>query len=233
MPITLPASFKSEIERPHGSNTIDWFIELQLTRPYKSGEVVVPSTIIRITSRHTETAWPAGSPSSETWHPWNFTFTPIEQNQEGDLPQLDLTVDNTTRTLMRYLHNGDGLEGNYATMFLVPANALAIAHPNHEFQRWDMQIAGAQATEDAVTFRLERANFFQRNAPQDRYIAARCRWEFGGTECGYVVNQVAAYTTCPKTIDACIARGADHASRGLPVLHPGRFGGFPGIPRQR
>ena len=69
--------------------------------------------------------------------------------------------------------------------------------------------------------------------PQDRYVASRCRWEFGSGQCGYVVNAVAAYTTCPKTLSACIARGQDHAARGLPVLHPARFGGFPGIPRQR
>ena len=49
----------------------------------------------------------------------------------------------------------------------------------------------------------------------------------------HIVNAVAAYTTCPKTLGACIARGQDHAARGLPVLHPARFGGFPGIPRQR
>lgn len=233
MPISLPASFKSEIERPRGTNPLVWLVELQLSRPYLSGVTVVPSTIFRIAQWHAELAWPVGSPNSETWYPFNFTFTPIEQNQEGDLPQLDLSVDNTTRTLMRYLHNGDGLEGNYCRIFLVPANGLAIAHPNHEYQRWDLQIAAAAATDEAVTFRLERANFFMRLSPQDRYVASRCRWEFGGPECGYVVNDVAAFTSCPKTLGACIQRGLDHQSRGLPVLHPGRFGGFPGIPRQR
>jgi phage-related protein len=233
MPVTLPASFKSEIERPHGSNPLHWFVELQLTRPYRTGLTVVPSTIFRVTNRHVETAWPAGSPNSETWYPFNFTFTPIEQNQEGDLPQIDLSIDNVSRTLMRYLHNGDGMEGNYAKLILVPANGLDIAYPNHEFQQWDLQVAGAMASDEAVTFRLERANFFTRQSPQDRYVASRCRWEFGGPECGYIVNQVAAYTTCPKTMDGCIARGLDHASRGLPVLHPRRFGGFPGIPKQR
>jgi phage-related protein len=97
---------------------------------------------------------------------------------------------------------------------------------------WLFQIAGCSATDEAVQFRLERANFFTRQAPQDRYSAPRCRWEFGGLECGYVINEVAAFVTCPKTLDACIARGQDHASRGLPVLHPGRFGGFPGIAAQ-
>jgi hypothetical protein len=233
MPITLPASFKTEIERPHGVSPMVWFVELQLARAYNVGLTVVPDTIVRVTSHHTQIAWPVSSPGSETWDPFNFTFTPIEQDQEGNLPQIDLSVDNSTRLLMRYLHSGFGLEGNYCRIYLVPGNGLSIAHPNHEYQRWDLTVAGVVANDEAVTFRLERANFFTRQAPQDRYVASRCRWEFGSTECGYIINDVAGYTSCPKTVEACIARGEDHASRGLPVLHPRRFGGFPGIPRQR
>lgn len=234
MPIELPQTFKDEIEKPRGTDPLVWFLEIQVSRAYEASPgVVVPDVILRLTSHHTELAWPAGSPGSETWYPFNFTFTPIGQDQEGDLPQIDLSVDNTTRLLMRYLHNGRGLEGNYVKLFLVPAAALDLVYPNHEAQQWDLTVAGALASDEAVTFRLERANFFTRMSPQDRYVAGRCRFEFGGEECGYVINAVAAFTTCPKTVAACRERGADHRARGLPVLHPQRFGGFPGIPRQR
>ena len=234
MPIILASEFKDAIEKPHASDALHWLVELQLAKSYLDGETVMPAVIMRICSAPSLLTWPLSYPGgAPTWDPYAFTFTPIEQSGEGDLPQIDLSVDNSTRVLMRYLHAGNGLEGNYCTVFLVPANAISVAYPSHVYQRWDLQIAGAQASSDAVAFRLERANFFSRLAPQDRYVAGRCRWPFGSAECGYVINDVAAYTTCPKTIDACIARGADHASRGLPVLHPGRFGGFPGIPKQR
>lgn len=233
MPITLPASFRPEIERPHGQNPLVWFAEIEVTRPIKIGATVYPRNLFRITTHPSIVAWPVSSPTNDTWYPFNFTFTPIEQNQEGDLPQLDLSIDNTARTLMRYLHDGDGLEGNYVWLYCVPANGLGVAYPNHEYQKWELQVAGATANDEAITFRLERANFFNRMSPQDRFVSSRCRWEFGSAECGYLVNAAAAFTTCPKTVDACAARGADHYARGLPVLHPGRFGGFPGIPRQR
>lgn len=233
MPISLPSSFVQQIEKPHGTSPLIWLVELELARPAGSGAVSTPGLIVRLCNHPQQITWPAGAPSVTTWDPYSFAFSPIEQTSEGDLPQLELSVDNTTKTLMRYLHAGNGLEGNYCTIYLVPTSGLAIAYPAHEYQRWDMQIAGAYASEEAVTFRLEKANFFTRNSPQDRYVAGRCRWAFGSTECGYVVNAVAAYTTCPKTLGACIARGQDHAARGLPVLHPARFGGFPGIPRQR
>jgi phage-related protein len=230
MPIILPPTFQSAIEPPQAANQIVTFVEIQIARPIE-GTPVVPSTIFRISNWHATLTWPTNL--SQVWYPFSFEVGPVEQNLEGDLPQLDLAVDNTARTLMRYLHGGDGLEGNYCTIYLVPANALNLAHPNEEYTRLDLQIAGCSANDEVVQFRLERANFFTRNSPQDRFTAARCRWEFGSKECGYVINAVAAFTTCPKLIAACQARGADHRSRGLPVLHPMRFGGFPGIPQQR
>ena len=91
---------------------------------------------------------------------------------------------------MEHLHEGEGLEGNYCKVYLVPYAAIDIAHPNHEFLLYELQVAGTFATEDTVTFRLERTNFFSRNAPQDRFVAARCRWGFGSDECGYIINAV-------------------------------------------
>ena len=231
MPITLPQSFTNEVERPHGATPMLWLVEVELARAYSVAGTIIPSVTTQIGSYHEVISWtPAGHFIPGTFYPFNFSFTPIEQTQEGDLPQVDLTIDNAARTLMRVLHTGDGFEGNYCKVWLVPFSALGV---NNEFQVWDLQVAAAFANDEAITFRLERANFFTRQAPQDRFVAARCRWGFGSRECGYVINSLAAFATCPKDVDSCTARGQDHRARGLPVLHPRRFGGFPGIPRQR
>jgi hypothetical protein len=103
----------------------------------------------------TQLQWPLSDPGSTTWYPFPFEFSPIEQNQEGDLPQLELTVDNTARFLSEYLHAGNGMEGNPATLFLVPTNALSLAYPNHQYQRWDLQVAGAVMNDEGVGIRLE------------------------------------------------------------------------------
>lgn len=234
MPLTIPPLMQAEHERPHGETRPIWFVEIECAKPFRTDPLtVVPGVLLRITNWHETVAWPVGHPDAWEWQPFNFSFSPIEQDQEGNLPQIDLTVDNTARMLMRFLHEGDGLEGNKVRLYLANENGLEIAHPDHEFVGWDLDIAGASANDEAVTFRLEKVNFFQRLAPQDRYVASRCRWEFGGRECGYVLNAIAGYQTCPKTVGACAERGLDHAFRGLPVIHPRRFGGFPGIPTQR
>ena len=105
MPVTLPTSFLQEIERPWGTNPLIWLLELEVVRPSvdESG-TAVPAILLRICQHHQVLTWPVSSPAGEVWYPYNFKFTPIAQSQEGDLPQMDLSVDNTARTLMPTLH---------------------------------------------------------------------------------------------------------------------------------
>lgn len=235
MPLVLPNAF-DDAELPNGSEDYLWLVELTLQKSNRTGTDPAAFTapiVMRVCSNSTPITWPASNPITQTWSPFAFAISPIETNSEGDLPVLQLQVDNTGRTLMSTLHNGVGLEGNPVTIYLVPRNALSIAYPNHEFQQWDFQIGNITADSERVTLRLERINFFAKTAPQDRFIARRCRWQFGSEQCGYVINSNAAYTTCEKTVAACKLRGEDHLARGLPVVHPARYGGFPGIPKQQ
>ena len=239
MPLTLPTKFREEGERPQGTNPWLWLLQLVVSR----GDELVPPVILRTTSGQAQLQWPLGTWSGAdpatgleqgaTWYPFPFDFSPIEQNQEGDLPQIELTVDNTARFLSEYLHAGNGMEGNQVTLFLVPSNALSLAYPTHQFQRWDMQVAGAVMNDDGVGIRLELPNFFTRTSPMDRYVPSRCRWQYGSGFCGYVLNAFAAFATCPKTIQACIERGADLVARGLPAVLPANYGGHPGVSVQR
>jgi phage-related protein len=230
MPIVLPTTILDESEKPQGTQPWIWLWQIELERPT---DTPTPSVVLQITSYHEEILWPNAplTPPKTTWYPFNFDVSPVEENTDGDLPQIDLSIDNTARTVMPYLHAGDGLEGNYAIGHLITEDGILV-YPEEEI-RWDFVIAGVSATDDAATFRLALPNFFQRKAPADRFVASRCRWGFGSIECGYPINPAAAFTDCNKTVAECIARGADELFRRLPVLHPRRFGGFPGIPRQR
>jgi len=233
MPIVLPNSFASR-EDANSSEDYVWLVEVLLKKSTRvTPTLFTDNIVLRVCSDVEVITWPVSNPTAQTWSPFNFNISPITGNSEGDLPSLQLTVDNTGRVLMPTLHDGDALDGNAVVIYLVPRTALGIAYPSHEYQKWEFQIAGVQADDNQVTFKLERSNFFSKMCPQDRFVARRCRWAFGSTQCGYVINATAAYTTCEKTVTACRARGADHLARGLPVLHPGRYGGFPGIPKQQ
>lgn len=219
-------------EAPHEPQPWIWLWDLEIQRR----DATLPAVVLRMTSTDHEVEWPpaATAPPRLTWYPVAFSQTPIESSQQGDLPHVDLALDNTARMLMRHLHSGNGFEGNRATLFLVHESSLASpVYPDHEFQQWDFTIAQAMASETMISFRLEQPNYFEARLPGDRFSADRCRLKFGGPECGYPITPVAAFTTCPKTVAACIERGDDEAFRRLPRLHPKRFGGFPGIPLQR
>lgn len=233
MPLILPNSFATR-EEVHSSDEYLWLVQVQLQKAYRvDASTVMPAVMLRAVNYHETIEWPLNAPDVTYWEPFNFELSSMRETSEGDLPTVQLTIDNSARTLMRMLHDGDGLEGNEVQIHLVPRGALALEYPDHEGRTWKMQIASASADDRVVTFKLERANFFTRSAPQDRFSARRCRWVFGGAECGYVQNGFAGYTTCGKTFADCVARGADMQLRGLPKIHPKRFGGFPGIPKQR
>lgn len=228
MPVILPASIEEHAERPHASSPWIWLLQLQISR----GDVATPSVLLRTCSSDQPIEWPLSNPTTQTWYPFPFSFSAIEQNQEGDLPQVQVSVDNSTRFLMPYLHSGR-LEGNAADLWLVPTPALGIAYPNHEYQRWTMRIASVQANSQAIALRLERPNFLARTSPTDRYIPKRCRHDFGSHRCGYVLNAFAAHDDCDKSLSACFERAGDMATRGLPPVLPGNYGGHPGIATQR
>ncbi|MFN3242063.1 MAG: hypothetical protein ACE37K_11170 [Planctomycetota bacterium] len=232
MPITLPSSFASR-EDPHSADAYVRLLELELERPRLDLDTPMPALLLRSCKWHEGLSWPPSHPESWGWQPWNFSLSVMRRDGEGNLPGLQLSVDNTTGALMRYLHAGAGLEGNTCRLYTVPQSALSIAYPNHEFERWDFEVISATATSRAISIRLGFQNFYEKAAPQDRFTARRCRWPFGSRQCGYVVNSAAAYTTCDKTLGSCIKRGDDHVARGLPRMNPRNFGAFPGVSKQR
>lgn len=222
--LTLPTNLLAASEDPHGGRwVLLWDIELERRT------LTLPPIVFRITSAPQQVTWPPST--GETFYPFGFGMTPIEQDNEGNLPSVDLAIDNTGRTLMRQLHDGKGFEGNRATLYLTHQSAIDGAVD--ESIEFEFQVSSATAAQDSITLRLEAVNLNEKRLPWGRYVQGTCRWQFGGLECAYAITPTAAFDTCPKTIAACTLRGDDEVARNLPRLHPRRFGGFPGIATQR
>lgn len=225
----LPSHMRAPTERPQGQEAPIWLLEVVLDQ----GTEVLPPVLLRICDGTEELQWPLSDPGLTRWYPMGFAFTPVEQTDAGSLTQVDLTIDNTSRMLMPWLHQANGLEGNKAKLYLVYKNGLSIAYPAHEFELSEWEIEQCSAADDAVSLRLAMPNWFEIASPTDRYIPKKCRHEFGSDDCGYVINEFSAFQRCPKLITACSARALDMAARGLPPVLPGNFRGYPGISNQR
>ena len=189
-----------------------------------------PALVIPLTSRRSEVTWPPTGPFAETFYPYAFKFQDLKESNEGDLPRVDIAFDNSTRVLMDMAYQCAGFEGASVRLILLHEETIDDVD---EFVRWDFEVQSSKADGKLMTLQLSTQNFFQVKVPSDRFVANRCRHAFGGRRCGYVVNEVAAFVACDKTRTACGARGDDESARGLPRLHPRRFGGFLGIPVQR
>lgn len=221
--LVLPNTLRAASESPHGGEWV-FMWDLELQRRTK----VLPPVVFRMTSRPSPVTWPPTT--GNLFYPFGFAMTPMEQDNEGNLPSVELSVDNTGRQLMRHAHGGEGFEGNRATLYLTHANAIDSVN---ESIGYEFQVQSATAAQDSLTLRLESTNLNEKRIPWGRYVQGSCRWLFGGPECSYAITATAAFTSCGKTIADCTARGLDEVSRQLPQMHPKRFGAFPGIGTQR
>lgn len=161
---------------------------------------------------------------SATWYPVPMEQGELVQSGDGALPSLVLNISNVAGTLAPYFHVGEGFMGRPVEVYLVNLEDTT------DFLKHDMVVAGAALTATTAALLLEMPNLLQRLVPFDRYHPQRCRWGFGSRECGYVINEFAAFTTCNKSLSDCVARGDDMAARNLPRTQPARFGAFAGIP---
>lgn len=224
--MTTPTTFYPDMEAAHGAAWV-WLWEFTVRR----ATATVPAAVVRLARWHQEVLYPAG-PSALTWSPFPFAHSEIVQSTDGSLPSVELTIDNTQRLVLPYLLGAGGVAGNEARALLLPQSHIGVV--GRVAMEWPFVVQEVIVSDTAAVFRMGSPNWLDVRTPTQRYTAGSCRWEeFGGEECGYIRNVVAAVERCDRTLTTCRLVGADEAARGLPVLHPKRFGGFPGIPVQR
>lgn len=230
MPV-LPAKFIEAFEAPQPEAKLIWLVQLTLFR----GTDVLPPVITRLCKHHEEVDWPLGHPGSvPRWYPFPFSHSGFKANTQGDLQVVDLTIDNTQRVLMPWLHDTNGLEGMPVEIFLVPSNALDLVWPAHEAwpqEGHQLTVLSASADASSVMLRMGEPNYLQVNSPADRYTMDTCKHPFGSEQCGYVINEFGAFESCRRRVGDCKERNLDHIARGLPAVVLGNFGGHPGMTR--
>lgn len=142
---------------------------------------------------------------------FGFTITMPTQSSKGEIPSVQLSVANSTRTLQTYVEQYSGGVGAAVTLTVVNA-----AHLSEDYAELTttLTVIGCQCNAQWVVFTLGAANPLNKKFPPNQYIAAHCRFKFKGTYCGYDGFE----TECNKTIDRC--RELQNASR---------FGGHLGL----
>lgn len=162
----------------------------------------------------------------------------LTENSDGDLRQFGVTVGTPGPIPVRVAASESGFAGNEIRVILVSSLDLESGIPMIDERG---QIVSTSIKDNAIGFEVGGSNLFRLVFPQYIYSPDVCKWGFGSTECGYnILAPGAGFSKCgitnggvqvakPFTLQACQAIGDDEQSIGLSVLHPGRFGGEPGM----
>lgn len=166
------------------------------------------------------------------YYPFPVSHSPIKEDIEGSLPTISLTVSNISREVMSTLENYSGLIGQPVRIILTHELALSTGAAVAEH---DFKILGTTATDQAVSAKLGDISLYEVTVPATRMLKHYCRHQYRGSGCGYAVDPADAnyIATCDKTLDGpngCSVHGTSESDAGVAVVHPDRFGGFPGIP---
>lgn len=166
------------------------------------------------------------------YYPFPIAHSTVKEDAEGNLPVMTVTVSSVSREIISTLESYRGLVGQPFRIILTHELALVAgtALAQHDFK-----ILGTTASATAVSAKLGDVSLYDVSIPGTRMLKHYCRHQYRGGACGYSVDEADAnyLSSCDKTLDGpngCTFHGASETSASVPVIHPERFGGFPGIP---
>ena len=182
-------------------------------------EVEVPTTPpsrVRI-CRYTESIDYGVNSSGQAinYEPFPFSIEKIEEDSEGTLPSIAISVSNVTREIQALLEAYGGLIGQVTRLMLVNVTDLN-GSPLLEYAG---EVVSLTASESAVVFEVAAFRLASQPVPSKRALSDFCRFKYKGGRCGYT----GALPTCDKVL------GGDNGCEAH--ANQERFGGFPSMPR--
>lgn len=195
-----------------------WLVELQ----------VDGSTAVRVAADYDAQITHRGV----VWYPLAVKISDLRRDADGRVGSATLTFSNIRRYFVGYL-DADKVVGKRCRLIVLDVAQAADAAAGIEevFTVNDLEIG-----ENDATIRIGVANPLAQPFPRERFLRTYCRFlpEYGSasSRCGYDATLPGALSTCDGTLEGangCRVHGANEVSRGLPSLHPLRYGAFPGI----
>jgi phage-related protein len=204
-----------------------WLVEIEIpTDPPTRYRIAANTSIVYFGTDS------AGNPIP--YYPFPIAHTGIIATASGDLPVIEITAANPDLLISDAVDEYDGLIGQRAKVLLV--NSADLSNTNSKLE-WDAEVQGCACSSRSVTMRLASYSLIERKIPPHRISARACEFTFGDVRCGYAIPSSpgetigTGFSSCPKTLSACVDRGLDEVARSLTSQHPERFGGHPGCPR--
>lgn len=184
------------------------------------------NTIVTYLTPHPQPVTFAG----QKYNPVPMALSDLRHNETGLIQNPALSISNVTREAGQWLRIGQGFVGQQAELKIVHLDHLGSAS-NVLFSQGFRISSPPQMDEKAVSLPLALPHLLRTKWPFDRFQRNRCTLVFRDPlTCRY---NGTTYTSCPKTLVACIARGDDEVTNNKPRLHPRVADMYPGLPEPR
>lgn len=194
----LTLSDAAVLEKNKVSSTGAWLILLEFD---------FDGDTVRLCSNTEDVTW-----DSETWTAFPFKLDAVQENNEGEIPNVVIYVGNQSRAIQGYVEDANGGVDTTVTLRVVHSEHLEEVDPEIEEE---FTVLSCKCTEEWAAFTLGGGYPTRRRFPARRYMTNFCPFEFKGVECGYSGGD----STCDHTLTDCRTKG-----------NSDRFGGFPSIP---
>jgi len=141
------------------------------------------------------------------------------QENEGELPNVSLSIQDQSRTLMGYMQEYQGGLGFGVTLGVVPIPSEGLVGTAEPDLVESFTVIGANASSDgySCSWQLGAENPLRISIPRRKQLRDRCSFDYKGPECRYS----GGLPTCSRTLigdNGCTAHG-----------NTLNYGGFPGI----
>lgn len=167
---------------------------------------------LRITSNNQDVEW-----GGYTWTRFPIQGGDVEENAEGEVPQLEVRVSNALRVVQGYVEQTENmLEGDTAILRVVHSDHLG----EQAYLTEQFGILGVHCGIEWVTFTLGAENPFMWRFPLNMFKRNVCQVKrFKDADCLYSGSA----TTCNRKFGRCISYGNQARYRGFPGLLGGAF----------
>ena len=167
------------------------------------------------------------------YYPFPIGHSVSREDSTGDLPSVSLTISNVTREVMAVLEEHSGLIGQPVKIICTTRGSAGGS--DGAMSESLFKIMGTKATDSAISVSLSDTPLYDTQFPAQRMMRNYCRHQYRSAGCGYIVHPSDSnfVATCDKSLSGpkgCEMHGASEAAALIAVVHPERFGGFPGIP---
>lgn len=136
--------------------------------------------------------------------------------REGELPDLSLSIQDQSRTVMYYLQNFGGGVGFEVKVMIVPiqqGSTTGASEPDLE-EMFRVISTSASSGDYVVQWKLGAENPLQILFPTRQQMRDRCSYEYLSVECGYN----GPLGQCNRTLADCKAHGNEANYGGFPAI---------------